>query len=83
MHFNLVLVLQFDAYGLHFARVLFWGLIRCLQERNIVPSLKKAVNDISLEKDAAAVAKVLDCLRVYGIHDSDMSNPHYHFYLVC
>uniref|UniRef100_A0A0E0NSZ2 Uncharacterized protein n=3 Tax=Oryza TaxID=4527 RepID=A0A0E0NSZ2_ORYRU len=26
-------------------------------ERNIVPSLKKAVNDISLEKDAAAVAK--------------------------
>jgi hypothetical protein len=52
-------------------------------ERNIVPSLKKAVNDISLEKDAAAVAKVLDCLRVYGIHDSDMSNPHYHFYLVC
>nr|AAP06890.1 hypothetical protein [Oryza sativa Japonica Group]AAP06898.1 hypothetical protein [Oryza sativa Japonica Group] len=27
------------------------------KERNIVPSLKKAVNDISLEKDAAAVAK--------------------------
>jgi hypothetical protein len=38
-------------------------LIWDLQERNVVPSLQKALNDISLEKDAAVVAKVFNtCL---------------------
>jgi len=31
-----------------------------LQERNVESSLKKTLNDISLEKDAAVVAKVLN-----------------------
>nr|ACG42852.1 t-snare [Zea mays] len=35
----------------------FFGMICFLQERNVVPSLKKNLNDISLEKDAAVVAK--------------------------
>ena len=45
---------------------LLW-LICDLQERNVVPSLKKALNDISLEKDAAVVAKVFNtCLSFLG-----------------
>lgn len=38
----------------------FFGLLCFLQERNVVPSLKKTLNEISLEKDAAVVAKVLN-----------------------
>jgi hypothetical protein len=35
-------------------------MICFLQERNVVPSLQKNLNDISLEKDAAVVAKVIN-----------------------
>jgi hypothetical protein len=67
----------------------FCDLICHLQERNVVPSLRKTLNDISLEKDAAVVAKVLSTFFVIAsvlpcilMFELCMLNSHYVFGLV-
>ena len=69
-------------------------LVCDLQEKNVVPSLKKALNDISLEKDAAVVAKVFHTfLSSSGyfrniLHSNLLImhasfNSHHRFFLLC
>lgn len=62
---------------------IFFGLMCFLQERNVVPSLKKTLNDVSLEKDAAVVAKVSNTCFLLHFVLSCVQWSHCVFCLVC